>query len=146
MSYAHPLALSQFGRLQTGRNPRALTTPTVRSLCASQARIGVGPLPLPGADADIPHASGFVQFAQSLAGRLCVHQGVPAGAARLPATNSDRVPGHPVPQRVRPRATNAVGEQTTAARAFARRSWRTLLTGRASKMQPTRILFSAGVA
>ena len=122
--------VSQFRRSQTGGCPRPVTSlttwmPTVRSLLASQARIGVGLNSLPGAGADIAHADPFVEPVRALAGRSRAYPGVPTGAARLPATLSNRAPGLPVPLRVRPRATNAGEEQSSAARCplwFAARS------------------------
>lgn len=126
---------SQFGRLQTGRNPRASRNPTVRCLCARQARIGAGLVPLPEAGADIPL---FLAFARPLAGRSRVYPRVQTGAAWSPATNSNRAAGRPVPPRVRPRATNAVEEQSSAARTF-----RPLRSVFATRVPPERLPSSA---
>lgn len=127
----------QFGRLQTGRNPRASRNPAVRCLRAPKARIGVGLVPFPGAGADIARRNHFVELARSLAGRSRAYAGVSTGAARLPATHSNRAAGRPVPLRVRPRATNAVEEQSSAARFSLHRSRCDRATDAAAMMQPS---------
>lgn len=141
-----PSTVSQFGRLQTGRNPRASRSPTVRCLHARQAGVGVGSTPLPVAGVDIAPDDLFFELARSLAGRSRAYAGVPTGAARLPATNSTWAAGRPVPQRVRPRATNAVEEQSAVARISLHRSRRDRATAAAAMMQPTTARFLTGAA
>lgn len=143
--------LLQFRRSQTGGCPRpetSLTTwmSTVRSLLASQARIGAGLPPFPGIGADIAHGVQFVEPARPLAGRSRAYPGVPTGAARLPAAISHRAAGRPGLQRVRSRAPEAGYEQSSAARALSPG-----VRAIAASWQPTRLhrstaAFLAGAA
>ncbi len=138
---------NKFGRSQTGRYPRALTTPTVRSLRAPKS-IGAGlPLLLAGTDSALVDP-----FAQPLAGRLsarCMLLGAPGAAGTRhvkQSAYSHGAAGRPGLLRALPRAPKAGEEQTSATRALSLRSRRDRPTDLAGMMQPTSARFRAGEA